>query len=35
MNGTGNPVSFEVDLFTSLGTVKLFGGNLIFYRKLE
>jgi hypothetical protein len=38
INGTGNPISFDVDKFTFLGTVNLFNGALmfhVFYRKAE
>lgn len=38
MNGTGNPVTFDIDNFEFLGTVKLSDGQLmfhVFYRKVE
>lgn len=38
MNGTGNPITFEIEHFAFLGTVKMYGGSLmfhVFYRKLE
>jgi hypothetical protein len=38
MNGTGNPINFDVDSFTFLGTVKLYDGGLmfhVFYKKVS
>jgi len=31
MNGTGNPITFEVETFEFLGTVKLYDGSLMFH----
>lgn len=38
INGTGNPISFDIDDFNFLGTVKMYDGKLmfhVFYRKVE
>lgn len=37
MNGTGNPINFDIENFKFLGTVKMYDGSLmyhVFYRKL-
>lgn len=31
INGTGNPITFEIDQYTFLGTVKMYAGSLIFH----
>ncbi|AEG59005.1 DUF7352 domain-containing protein [Desulforamulus ruminis] len=36
--GTGHPITFDINKFCFLGTVKMYGGGLmfhVFYRKLE
>lgn len=38
INGSGNPITFDIENFDFLGTVKMYNGSLmfhVFYRKVE